>query len=649
MMDRIPHPNQREAPVPAWLRSRPEATAWGIAGLGGLIGLGLLTQIAEIQPFAHRPFALPFWGVAVLYALAETTVIHLHSRRGAHALSLGEIGLVFGIATASPVGFVVGRILGVLAAHTVIRRVAPVKVAFNVGTNLVGSSLAVLIVHAVTSDLNATWPLLLVAAAVDGIIAAGTVAFIITVMNPHRTVTAMLREAAVSWIEGMTVAVLATVSFLLVGGSLTTAPLAGLMVFTLFRALKLYESLHRRNEELEALYAFTQEIEGAESIEGLVQTLMEEISRQLRSDQVTFVSHDIPGSWSVRTIDDDRFAERSIDASEALELVEWVTLDGRLIARHDDSLAIGAKRVEAPLVAAPVVAGDEVIGLIVASHRPGPDRAYDREDRMFLRALGRHGGALLGRLHAQRQLIGEINEKQQIIQSKDQLIAAVSHELRTPLTGILGFAEMLRDDGAQFDERAQRDMIKAIAAESLDLSNIVEDLLTAARFDRGGLATRSEFTRIDPLVERVVSTISDRRGRSIELQTSAATAMADAPRLRQVVRNLITNAIRYGGDRIVVRVASSDDHALIEVRDNGSQLKPTDAERIFEPYTSAHLPGSQPGSVGLGLTISLHLVRLMGGDLTFRREHGWTTFRIELPQAVAVVDAAPASQASLAG
>jgi two-component system OmpR family sensor kinase len=208
---------------------------------------------------------------------------------------------------------------------------------------------------------------------------------------------------------------------------------------------------------------------------------------------------------------------------------------------------------------------------------------------------------------------------------------------------------MLRDAPEQFDGESRQEMLRAIAAESLDLSNIVEDLLTAARFDRGGLSIHAEFTRIDSLVDRVVSTISDRQGRIIELATSVAAALADGPRLRQVVRNLITNAIRYGGDRILVRVGTDGDHATIEVMDNGSELTAADAVRIFEPYASAHAPGSQPGSVGLGLTISRHLVQLMGGDLIFYREADWTTFRVELPRALGMAPHVAAAEASLAG
>ncbi len=86
----------------------------------------------------------------------------------------------------------------------------------------------------------------------------------------------------------------------------------------------------------------------------------------------------------------------------------------------------------------------------------------------------------------------------------------------------------------------------------------------------------------------------------------------DPPRTRQILRNLITNAGRYGGDRIVVATIRQNGTAKIEVRDNGTGIGDIDPETTFAPYGSAHDPDTQPGSVGLDLTVSRHLAREMG-------------------------------------
>jgi signal transduction histidine kinase len=110
----------------------------------------------------------------------------------------------------------------------------------------------------------------------------------------------------------------------------------------------------------------------------------------------------------------------------------------------------------------------------------------------------------------------------------------------------------------------------------------------------------------------------------------SATVLADEGRVRQVLRNLITNAQRYGGHQIHVATYIEDTTAYVRVSDNGDGIPESAQERIFAPYESAHDAGTQPASLGLGLTISRSLARLMGGDLTYRRVDGWTTFEFGL-------------------
>ena len=100
------------------------------------------------------------------------------------------------------------------------------------------------------------------------------------------------------------------------------------------------------------------------------------------------------------------------------------------------------------------------------------------------------------------------------------------------------------------------------------------------------------------------------------------TATADPTRVRQIVRNLLTNALRYGGPVIWVSAGSEGDKAFIRVHDNGPGIPPDRQNQIFEPYESVHESIGTPGSVGLGLTISRKLARLMGGDLTYRIADG---------------------------
>ena len=122
---------------------------------------------------------------------------------------------------------------------------------------------------------------------------------------------------------------------------------------------------------------------------------------------------------------------------------------------------------------------------------------------------------------------------------------------------------------------------------------------------------------------------SDRRG---DLQiTGVAAANADPVRVRQIIRNLLANASRYGGPQIKVHIEEGDGHSELVISDDGPGIPLEDQERIFQPYERAHKRHGQPASVGLGLTVSRQLARLMGGDLYYKHGDGWSTFTLELP------------------
>ncbi len=110
-----------------------------------------------------------------------------------------------------------------------------------------------------------------------------------------------------------------------------------------------------------------------------------------------------------------------------------------------------------------------------------------------------------------------------------------------------------------------------------------------------------------------------------------ARAWADATRVRQILRNLLTNAFRYGGNSVEISVRHLNGSVRITVSDDGPGIPVGDREQIFQPYQRAHNATGQPASVGLGLTISRQLARLMGGDLTYRHEEGRSSFDLALP------------------
>ncbi|MEX0826135.1 MAG: HAMP domain-containing sensor histidine kinase [Acidimicrobiia bacterium] len=239
-----------------------------------------------------------------------------------------------------------------------------------------------------------------------------------------------------------------------------------------------------------------------------------------------------------------------------------------------------------------------------------------------------HSGVLVVIIDITERFAAE-DRMRQLVVSKDEFLASVSHELRTPLTSVLGYADLLRRE--ETDPEEQRAILGTIADQATDLANIVEDLLVGARAELGQLVVnRMEIDLVDE-VGRLLTGMPLAAGVAFEVVGNKPIALGDGVRVRQIMRNLLSNAERYGGATVAVRVESDGDRACIAVRDDGPPLNDATAAQVFDRYYRHRGEVGQPGSVGIGLTISRDLARLMGGDLTYRHEDGWTVFELSLP------------------
>ena len=226
-----------------------------------------------------------------------------------------------------------------------------------------------------------------------------------------------------------------------------------------------------------------------------------------------------------------------------------------------------------------------------------------------------------------------------MIVSKDEFVAAVSHELRTPLTGVVGFATELSDSWDAFSEGERREFINVIAQQGDDLSEIIEDLLTAARADTGTLTIELQATD----VHAVASSIAREEGVEMRAGGEDAEAMCDPVRLRQIVRNLATNARRYGGEQRWLEVRAGSTFVHVRMCDDGQGIPGTNPDHVFEAYERGHDSTGQPASVGLGLSVARTLARLMGGDVTYAREGSTTVFDCTLPRVLTSVGNSPST------
>ncbi len=196
---------------------------------------------------------------------------------------------------------------------------------------------------------------------------------------------------------------------------------------------------------------------------------------------------------------------------------------------------------------------------------------------------------------------------------------------------MVGFASELRDFFDDFDQDTRLDLIRLIARQAGDVSFLVDDLLVAARTRQAGL-------RLDPSVlELVAETYSTLTSLPPEYAQSVAVifdspiqAFADARRVRQVLRNLVVNARKYGGPVCEIRLLGGDGEVVIQVRDNGPEVPSALRSKMFDAYASGGDGTGPLPSIGLGLTVSRQLAEHMGGSLQYLFD-GWSVFEVRLP------------------
>lgn len=209
-------------------------------------------------------------------------------------------------------------------------------------------------------------------------------------------------------------------------------------------------------------------------------------------------------------------------------------------------------------------------------------------------------------------------------------VVNVSHELKTPLTVIGGFAETLVSDDVPPAQRAQ--FAEAIRANTERMRGIVDDLLDLSRIESGGWRPRPAEVDVRTMAEEVVGTVQ-RTGRAsgiafeIDVPAGARTVNADPTAVRQVLANLVDNAVRYtpDGGRVTVlaRAAPDEEGSWLAVRDTGSGIAAEHLPRIFERFYRVDAARSRAaGGTGLGLSIVRHLVEAHGGRVAAASEPG---------------------------
>lgn len=232
---------------------------------------------------------------------------------------------------------------------------------------------------------------------------------------------------------------------------------------------------------------------------------------------------------------------------------------------------------------------------------------------------------------------------QRLDAQRSQMLGTVGHELRNSLTGIIGLMQLV-SDMPDIQPVEARELMVLAHGQAADASEIIDDLLTISRLDSDSLRIEASDFDMNHEVSSVVQRFS---GTDVKLTTNLAGAstgvLADPLRVRQILRNLISNAERYGGPN--VEVTTLVDGGMVETRvhDDGDGVPSEDADTIFLPYRRSVTARRHPGSIGLGLWICRQLAVAMGGSITYGHDSSGTTFSLRLPSSESAGRAAEAA------
>jgi len=235
----------------------------------------------------------------------------------------------------------------------------------------------------------------------------------------------------------------------------------------------------------------------------------------------------------------------------------------------------------------------------------------------------------------QHELTAALKEREAsltaLVASRSELIASVSHELRTPLTMVMGYVDLMIEQPDASDQ-TKAIMLRTIAEETDQLSTIIEDLVTGAQLEAAEMVVGSIPVDLGQIVRSIVHQYGVLSQVHATTQDDGAVALGDPFRIRQIVRNLLINAIRHGGPTIGVSIRDTGAWVEVELADDGAAISNSVLEQMFEPFASAHRVTGVTAPLGLGLTISRNLAQLMDGELDHRRNNERNIFTLTLPR-----------------
>jgi signal transduction histidine kinase len=417
---------------------------------------------------------------------------------------------------------------------------------------------------------------------------------------------------------------------------------SGCVVVALARSFHMVKStrdraLDERNEENAALRALARQTAGVADTAALLDILCSAASAQCAGQGAALISLDDGDAELVSAVgllapaSGLRFPvigslAREVVQSRQVAMIEDFGVSERPLAKRMPGIAIG------PLIAAPLIAHERVLGVLVVA-RDRRSVPFTTREAQRLSVVADHAALALWKTQL-------LEQAQEADRAKGRFLATMSHELRTPLTALAGYEELLVDAVLGPLSDSQREVLERMHYVTQHLAAMIEDVLAYTNLETGGETVRpTDFLAADLLsaAAAVVQPLADQKRIPLvsESDASPIRMTSDIDKARQILVNLAGNAVKFT-DEGEVRLAVTSDGREVRfvVSDTGIGIAPSDVQRLFRPFTQLDSGLTRRyGGTGLGLYISRRLAELLRGRIEVNSVPGnGSTFTLVLPR-----------------
>jgi signal transduction histidine kinase len=287
-------------------------------------------------------------------------------------------------------------------------------------------------------------------------------------------------------------------------------------------------------------------------------------------------------------------------------------------------------------IAAPLALGDRTLGTLTVARDGGP--AFTSEEVEMVMLLARQAAVAVENIRAYEAERSAAEELRRLSALRADFVSMVSHELRTPMASVIGCAQRLNQRWRELTREQRESFLSLIESETSRLSDLVGDVLDTSRIEAGTFPYAFDAVDVEELVRETAAVVSlgqDEVRVTTHVSPTLPPIYGDRERLRQLLWNLLTNAVKYTvtGDEVEVAANAENGVVAVSVSDHGPGIPPESHRLIFEKFgrVSQHV-GSEPGA-GLGLYIARSIAEAHGGTLDVESDTGSGTFIVRLPLA----------------